>query len=142
MKSCFGYETYLNIKDRKARKAIACIRSSAHDLRIETGRYVKKDHTPNPSERVCRYCSSKEGTSDFEDLPFFDPIIENESHVMTVCPAYHHLRMRLSDDLKTHLLLHQFEYIMKSVSLAKELGMFLHKSYYFRNPDKTNPKVK
>ena len=137
----FGCEPYLSIDDEKARKALARIRSSAHDLRIETGRYAKKGHIPSLSDRTCRFCCTESSVTDLEDLPFFDPIIECESHAMTVCPAYHHFRMRLSDDLKIHLLLHEFAHIMHSSSLSKELGYFLSKSYYIRNPKKKKKNV-
>ena len=71
---------------------------------------------------------------DLECLPEFDPIIESEHHVLTECPSYHHLRIQLSDKLKTNLLLLQYSHIMTHPLLAEELGSFLYKCYVQRKP--------
>ena len=139
VKEDFGYEPYLNITDSNARKAISRIRASAHDLKVETGRYLKKDKTPSITDKLCRFCcSDSEDTIAFEDLPFYDPIPEDEPHAMTVCPAYHHLRANLSDELKSLLLLHQFHVIMSHPTLGKELGLYLHRCYAVLNPKEGN----
>ena len=143
VKHCFGYETYLDIVDVVSRKALSRLRFSAHDLKIETGRYTSGGKRHSKLERLCRYCYDKDDLDSItllEDLPLFDPIIESEEHVMTVCPGYHHLRIALSDALKCNLLLGNYPYIMGQPNLAKELGSYLNKSFKVRNPNKQNYK--
>ena len=43
----FGLESYINNTTYHARKNIACIRSSAHDLNIERGRYASRLSHPH-----------------------------------------------------------------------------------------------
>ena len=33
-------------------------------------------------------------------LPFYEPIIEDEQHVIATCPCYHHIRLQLNNKLK------------------------------------------
>ena len=140
IKTEFGYEPYLNINDANARKELSRIRTSAHDLRLETGRYSKANKS-SESDRACRFCCTP-AESDIlqllESLPMFEPafFIESEEHAMTECPGYHHLRTNLSDALKCHLLLQQYAFIMYDATLAKELGLFLKNSFNLRNPKK------
>ena len=49
---------------------------------------------------------------------------------------YHQIRYNLSDELKCHLMLHQFSYAMTHPHLAKEMGIYLRKSFLIRNPEK------
>jgi hypothetical protein len=137
LKERFGIERYLEIDDSNSKKSIARLRASAHDLRVETGRYATKTKSPTAIDKTCRFCcqpSDLEALKDLEGLPHFDPILESEEHVLTVCPGYHHFRIVLSDELKCHLMLHQFNYIMGNPTIAKELGNYLHKCYKLRNP--------
>ena len=139
VKTTFGREPYLSIDNVIARKSICRLRASAHDLRVETGRYITKNKVTTMVDRTCRYCCFGSDWSDlvgFEALPYFDPIIESEPHVLTECPGYHHLRYMLSDELKSNLLLCQYGYIMQHPILAKELGIYLTKSFNLRNPKK------
>ena len=127
------------MNDDQARKAISRIRSSAHDLRVETGRYASHRKLPSLIDRTCRFCClkcAKDNMILLADLPHFEPIIESEVHAITECPGYHHLRINLTDNLKCHLLLGQYPFIMAHLSLAKELGSFLIKCFNLRNPKK------
>ena len=144
IKHNFGYETYLNIENSASRKHLSRLRISAHDLNIERGRYVTNDKTHSFINRLCRFCYSAEDKIQLElleGLPCFSPnlIIESEQHVITECPSYHHLRVMLSDHLKSQLLLCDYAYILNHQILADELGSFLKKAFYIRNP-KTTPK--
>ena len=137
----FGYEPYLNIYDANARKELSRIRASAHDLKLETGRYTKVNKT-SVTDRACRFCcqpTENDAIQMLECLPMFETNVcmETEEHVMTVCPGYHHLRTNLSEDLKCHLLLQQYSFIMYDPSLAKELGLYLKKSFIVRTPVKS-----
>ena len=138
-KQVFGEEPYLKLRNRAQRVQIAKLRSSSHDLKIEKGRY-----TANPYNRhlkACRYCCTDdtEVIGNFESLPFFqDPIIESEEHVLTECPGYHHLRLKLSDNLKSLIMLKQYGAIMTSCHLP-EFGRYLVNCFSLRNPKKSPP---
>lgn len=140
VKTSFGFEHYLVCKNATSRKSITRFRLSAHDLNIERGRYIKKGKQPSLTDRVCRFCCLEEDRSNLEllevQLVDYSPIIESEQHVLTECPGYHHLRMNLSDHLKTQLLLLNYNYIFAHPILAEELGKYLNKSFRLRNPNK------
>ena len=139
IKADFGYESYLDIKDSISRKHLARLRLSAHDLNIERGRYLSKGKIPLITDRICRFCCLKEESRHLElleGLPYFNPILETEQHVITECPGYHHLRLNLSENLKSQLLLCNYTYILSQPILAEELGSFLNRSFLLRNPKK------
>ena len=141
IKSCFGYECYLNIEHSANRKHLTRLRISAHDLNIERGRYATKDKPSSLLDRLCRFCYSKEDRTQLElleELPCFNPniILETEQHLITECPSYHHLRLALSDHLKCQLLRCEYANILSHPTLAEELGCFLKKSFFIRNPKK------
>ncbi len=74
----------------------------------------------------------------FECLPFCeDPIIESEEHVLTECPYYHALRIGLSDNLKSLLMLNEYGTIMQSFHV-EEFGRYLLNCYHLRNPKKSS----
>ena len=72
----YKFEHYLDlIPSKKERSNFAKLRLSAHNLRIETGRYWKN---PIPRiDRKCPFCQSFNKTA-FED----------EIHFLLVCPLY------------------------------------------------------
>ena len=77
MKSDFHVESYcLDILSRKHRGSLAKFRSGTAPIKVETGRYQNLDL----SERVCFHCAS---------------CIEDEEHVLMVCPIYEDLRLSL-----------------------------------------------
>ena len=77
MKNEFDVEPYcLEILSRKHRGALAKFRSGTAPIKVETGRYQNLDL----SERVCFHCTS---------------CIEDEEHVLMVCPVYDDLRLSL-----------------------------------------------
>ena len=132
--SGFGEEPYLQLKNSSLRSHIAKLRSSSHDLMIERGRYGSSDL--NMSRKVCRFCCSNNDNTmiNFEHLPFHEvPIIESEEHVLNECPAYHHLRSALSDNLKSLLMLKEYNLIMSSAHM-KEFGRYLSDCHLIRNP--------
>ena len=140
----FGEEPYLELHKKTTRDAIARLRSSSHDLNIERGRYK-----PGSSlmDRLCRFCCLNDtAASDFlqglEYLPFFDPIVETEHHVLTVCPAYHHLRIGLSDTTKSLLMRNDYGDVMQRPALLNEFGDFLCRSYSCRHPKSKDDKSK
>ena len=139
IKPGFGYEPYLDIKNSTRRKNLSRFRISAHDLNIEQGRYISSGAFPTLIDRICRYCCSEEDKSHLELfealLPDFNPIIETEQHVLTECPGYHHLRINLSEVLKSQLMLCNYMDIFCHPVLADEMGSYLTNCFSLRNPN-------
>ena len=73
LKGTFRIEPYItNITNRNQRAWLSRYRTSAHHLRIETGRYSTP---PTPiSERICLYCESG--------------VCDNEKHAILDCPTF------------------------------------------------------
>ena len=74
IKTHISQETYLYLKNSKHRQCIAKLRTSAHCLAIETGRYQNQ----KPEERICKFCN----LGDKED----------ETHFLLKCPLYNNIR--------------------------------------------------
>ena len=75
----FGMESYLeNIFSRNLRIALTKLRISAHNLRIQTGRYSRDRVDRNL--RYCLICNTNE--------------IEDEFHFVLKCPVYENLRKK------------------------------------------------
>jgi hypothetical protein len=113
VKNSPGFEPYLNISSRDVRKSMARLRSSSHRLNVETARY---QYTPQRLSKTkcnidnsawlksCKICCD-ENVSGLLQLPFpEEPIVEDERHVLVTCPAYHHLRTGISDNILSTLL--------------------------------------
>ncbi len=81
------YENYLTFIDCISdRINLTKLRISAHQLRIERGRYERKNNRMLPeNERICNYCNTN--------------AIENELHFIMSCPLYNHIRLKLLKNL-------------------------------------------
>ena len=79
LKNTFHQEKYLSIKEFKLRKAMCRYRISAHDLRIESGRYSKT--YINRTDRICTRCDLQE--------------VEDEFHFLLKCSLYNDERKNL-----------------------------------------------
>ena len=82
---------------------ISQLRTSSHQLHVETGRYAKNNKSP--LRKICRICSTpnEDDLLLLSELPCFEPIIEDELHLLRTCPLYHDLRVSLSDQLKENI---------------------------------------
>ena len=76
LKEHFLPELYINVLPLKLRTVITKMRISAHQLRIETGRYAR-NHTERHN-RLCTLCNTID--------------IEDGYHFFFICPIYSHLR--------------------------------------------------
>ena len=102
VKEKFGMEDYLiGSISFKEQKCLAQIRMSAHKLKIETGRY--QINRENPANRACPTCTDIENAQLLKELPFFEPIIEDERHVLLTCSKYHDIRLLQCQDVKARL---------------------------------------
>ncbi|KAL4218602.1 hypothetical protein ACF0H5_021192 [Mactra antiquata] len=75
-KIVFEYEQYLDILPFDLRYFVTRLRTSAHSLRIHTGRYSRNNIPRN--ERYCQICNLSD--------------IEDEYHFVITCPAYSNIR--------------------------------------------------
>ncbi len=83
VKTSFSKEDYLNIKDFKLRRAMARLRTSAHNLAIERGRYTRP---PTPvEERVCTTCPNRP--------------VEDEYHFLMTCINYDEERLKMQQEV-------------------------------------------
>ena len=126
IKKVFGIEKYLlmNLSSKKG-KTLARFRTSSHRFNVETGRYgSSREHIIN---RVCKTCSTQETDVLYSlaEMPFFDPIIEDEVHVLRTCALYEDLRHSLSQRAKT-CLFSDMEDLFIEPELIKELTTFLN----------------
>ena len=138
VKDEFKEENYLQLPNRQHRQSLAKLRSSSHDLRVETGRY-KPATDININQRAlkaCRFCHSLDNLRWLAELPFLEePVIESEEHVVTECPGYHNLRSQLTDNVKSLIMLKAYNAIMSTHHVA-EFGKYLTECYHVRNPQK------
>ena len=115
---------------------------SAHKFNIETGRYLINRY--NPLSRICQHCSS----SDIEpvrlmaELPMFEPIVENENHVLTTCSLYDDLRLNYSHRVKNLISAEAFSELFKEVQTIRETARFLIKVTNRRFPMASEEKKK
>ena len=124
VKGSIGYEPYLSVKDIRKRKAVAQLRFSSHRLNIETARYINNKSDVHPDKltwkKCCRICCNNNVQS-LISLPFADPILEDEHHVLVSCPKFEHIRQTLSDHVKSSLI---------SWDQQKLIGLFDNKTIH------------
>ena len=95
-KKSFEYENYLDLQPMfHLRKNITKLRVSSHKLEIEIGRYsTSKRVRVDPNARICKYCDLHE--------------VEDESHVLMICPNYEQGRIKLFKSLSESFPSFQF----------------------------------
>ena len=84
---------------REETRRLAQIRTSSHNYRIETGRYDPQ--RMEIANRTCQYCCSQDEVFLLSKLPFFDPIVEDEIHVLDTCPLYDDARRNVKQQTRT-----------------------------------------
>ena len=102
IKSEFGAEKYLDLQlSGQEVKRLAQFRMSAHKFNIETGRYAI--NREDPLSRICKHCTSSdlEAVTLLAELPMFEPIIEDEKHVLATCSLYDEIRQNLNLQVRT-----------------------------------------
>ena len=113
-----GFEAYLETKDAQN---LTRLRSSSHRLKIETGRHkgIPRSH------RYCDHCCSPENMELLCSLPFADPLIQDEWHMLTECSLTQDARESLRYEDKTTLSNRQFPSHINH-SLSKLIDIILH----------------
>ena len=97
IKESFGCENYLCMDlSYKQSKKLAQLRSSSHRFNIETGRHGHLRHS-NALNCICYQCCDEDTIGNLAELPFFEPINEDEEHVLRVCPTYAEFRESLTE---------------------------------------------
>ena len=103
IKKNFSCEDYLRIKlTYQQSKKLAQLRTSSHRLNIETVS-IGSLRQANILNLVCYQCCDEDTVKHLAELPFFDPILEDEVHVLQRCPLYNDLRESLSEAAKAGL---------------------------------------
>ena len=126
-KGHFGMEAYIeSIRNRKFRQAMARFRTSAHKLRIESGRYEKPKLESHL--RTCEVCKSD--------------IVEDEMHFLTGCQMYYELRNRLYHEINKENINFKrlndhdkFVWLMSNENprVLMQIGMYIHKCFELRS---------
>ena len=96
VKESFGPELYLSLKlGYFENKRVTQLRTSSHQYKIETGRHGQ--NRESVVNRKCTTCSKNDDDTVLllAELPFFDPIVEDETHVIQTCLLYEDLRKKL-----------------------------------------------
>ena len=123
----FAEEDYLRLDLKNDDfKRIAQIRTSSHKFCVETGRHgIKRLKLVN---RVCKHCTT-ENQEVFDllmELPYPDPIIEDETHILQTCPLYEDLRQRLLPHT-SNLIHSDIAQIFRHARTIRDIGRFLTK---------------
>ena len=130
LKDKFERENYLSFAlNHQQLKRITQIRTSAHRFNIETGRHGI-DKQLSIINRLCYHCcvDDRETLLNLIELPFFDPIIEDEVHVLSQCPLYEDLREALNDVTREALLTDLPRALsLKDELMTRDIGKFLIK---------------
>ena len=119
-KTKFQKETYLSeINNFNDRASLTRIRISAHDLKIETGRY---SNLPQ-DERVCPWC----------ELAMDKRLIENEQHFLFNCDLYNTPRRAFLNHINisnpTSLTLESFLTVENNASHNRKLSKTIHSMF-------------
>ena len=137
IKGGFSCESYINSKiSAQQCRRIAQLRSSAHRLRIETGRHGSAKAS-NIINRLCERCctTDRDVLTFLAEMPFFDPIIEDELYVLRTCISYEDLRHQLSDEAKISIFTDLSR--LFNEPLLSETASFLTKIFRRRFPKKS-----
>jgi hypothetical protein len=87
----YAHQSYLQvITNVQLRQSLSRFRCSNHRLEVECGRHAKPESVSR-RDRVCRLCSLG--------------VVEDEDHLLLVCPVHHDIRCKFSQQLGKQLTL-------------------------------------
>ena len=136
IKETFKPELYLSIDlGYWESKHIAQFRTSSHSYNIETGRHGQKINSI--VNRLCPNCSpnADDTMTLLAELLFFEPILENELHILIYCPSYSVLRDNLKNASKTALQ-DDLKSFFHSEPTIRDISNFLKKAHDRRFPER------
>ena len=134
VKSEFRYEEYLSLLPRNVRSHVTRLRISAHTLNIERGRYNTKTGGERLLKKACQFCMDGDVSNALlHELPFFNPIVEDELHALVTCPRYNIPRSKLPSDVLSLLLRHDTEEAFEMNNFAFHLGHFIRSIFEIRD---------
>ena len=109
--------------------------TSSHSYNIETGRHGHKRNSI--VNRLCPNCSQNADNTMtlLAELPFFEPILENEFHILIYCPSYSVLRDNLKNASKTALQ-DDLKSLFHSAPTIRAISNFLKKAHDRRFPER------
>ena len=114
---------------------MAQLRTSSHQYNIETGRHGQ--NRESVVNGICTTCSKNDGDTVtlLAELPFFDPIVEDETYVIQTCPLYEDLRKKLK--APTYIVLHEDPKLLFQTSTElRDFSRFLTNIHERRFPKK------
>ena len=114
---------------------------SSHKYNVETGRYGSKHG--NIINRICGHCTSddKETIGFLQECPFFDPIVEDEFHILTQCPLYMSARQKLRPETKQLMQsTHGLTEIFNDKQLIRDIAKFALRCHNTRFPEEKEQK--
>lgn len=128
IKNTFSPECYLKIKNFDNRRAITKLRTSSHDLLIETGRWYNIDR----NARLCIKCKNN--------------AIEDETHLIFDCNLYKNIRNDAFNYIKTRIdidllnnenRIHNLKMLFDSQNLSalNAFGKFIKRAFDMRNKE-------
>ena len=136
VKDSFTCEEYLSADlSCKQSKRLDQMRTSAHRFNIETGRHGSSKQS-TIINRLCPHCCCIETLGYLAELPFFEPILEDEIHVLQVCPLYEDLRGSMTQSVRD-CLNNNLQQLFRDRSLILPLAKLILKIHQRRFPTKT-----
>ena len=137
IKTTFEPEKYIDGQlKHKELKRTAQLRMSSHKYNIETGRYGTKHG--NVLNRICEYCSTEDKVilEFLRECPFFEPIIEDEFHILNHCPRYSEAREKLKEETKQLAQsTNGITQIFSDKALTKDLAIFIQRCHSKKFPE-------
>ena len=127
IKETFGPEIHLSLDlGYWESKHIAQLRTSSYSYNIETGRHGQMRNSI--VNRLCPTCSQNadDTMTLLTELPFFEPILDNELHILIYYPSYSVLRDNLKNATKTALQ-DDLKILFYSAPSVQDISNFLKK---------------
>ena len=118
---------------------MAQLRTSSHQYNTATGRHGQ--NRESVVNRIYTTCSENDDDTVtlLAELPFLDPIVEDETHVIQTCPLYEDLRKKLK--APTYMALHEDPKLLFQTSTEiRDFSRFPRKIHERRLPKKSHSK--
>ena len=113
------------------------MRKSSRQYNIENGRHGQSREIV--VDRIYTTCSKNDDDTVtlLAELPFFDPIVEDETHVIQTCPLYEDLRKKFK--APTYMALHEDPKLLFQTSTEiRDFSRFLRKIHSTKKQIYTN----